>query len=68
MTEAQRMTLWESLHECFAIAEVAANSLNYHDIRVSSSSYATLLERQAQQLIAAIALVDSLKCVEVDHD
>jgi hypothetical protein len=65
MTEREKMILWESLHECYAIAQVIAHSSNYldgeADPKVCVSSYATLLERSTGLLGKAIAIVDNLK-------
>jgi len=65
MTDSEKTILWESLHECYAIAQVIAHSSNYLDgeanPQVCVSSYATLLERSTKLLGKAIAIVDNLK-------
>lgn len=65
MSDNEKTILWESLHECYAIAQVIAHSSNYldgeSDPKVCVSSYATLLERSAGLLGKAIAIVDNLK-------
>ena len=71
MTDKEKMILWESLHECFAISQVIAHSSNsldgQADPKVCFASYATLLERSAKLLGEAIALVDNLKTPEVNQ-
>lgn len=65
MTDKEKMILWESLHECYAISQVIAHSSHYLDGEanptVCVSSYATLMERSAKLLGKAIAIVDNLK-------
>jgi hypothetical protein len=65
MTDSEKTILWESLHECYAIAQVIAHSSNYLDGQVDRSvfvsSYATLLERSTKLLGKSIAIVDNLK-------
>lgn len=65
MTEKEKMILWKSLHECYAISQVVAHSANYldgeADPKVCVESYATLLERSSKLLGEAIAIVDNLK-------
>jgi hypothetical protein len=65
MTEKDKMILWESLHECYAISQVITHSCNFLNTNssneVSVSSYATLLERSTKLLGKAIGIVDNLK-------
>ncbi|WP_215256399.1 hypothetical protein, partial [Escherichia coli] len=65
MSDNEKTILWESLHECYAIAQVIAHSCNYldgeADPKVCVASYATLLERSAKLLGKAIDIVDNLK-------
>jgi hypothetical protein len=65
MSDNEKTILWESLHECYAIAQVIAHSSNYldgeADPKVCVSSYATLLERSTALLGKSIAIVDNLK-------
>jgi hypothetical protein len=63
MTEKEKMILWESLHECYAISNVVSHSSNYVDTKDGSQyapSYATLLERSSKLLLDAIAILDNL--------
>ena len=60
MTDLEKQSLWESLHECYSISTIAAHSLNYQDKIISASAYATLLERSAKLLLQAIATVDKI--------
>lgn len=64
MTEQQKKSLWESLHECYAISQVVGHSSNYFSSdesqEVSVSSYATLMERSSKLLMEAINMLDNL--------
>ena len=61
MTDLEKKILWESLHECYAIAQVIAHSSNYiHDTSHVSAGYATLLERSTVLLGKSIEIIDKL--------
>lgn len=68
MTEIQKATLWNALHECYSISSVIAHSCDYLDGKtpsiVTASSYATLLERAVDLLSQSISIVDNLKIDE----
>lgn len=71
MTDDQKTTLWELLHESYSISQVIAHSSNFlqggSETQACVSSYATLLERSTKLLGKAIAIVDNLKPVEKDQ-
>lgn len=71
MTDEQKTTLWELLHESYSISQVIAHSSSFlqggKEDQACVSSYATLLERSSKLLMQAIAIVDNLKTPGVDH-
>ena len=65
ITTEQKNDLWEKLHDCYSVTNIASRALEFEDTSdkrdpFSSASYATALQRVSKVLLDAIALLDNL--------
>jgi len=65
ITTEQKNDLWEKLHDCHSVINIAARALEFEDTTdkrdpFPSASYATALERVSRVLLDAIAILDNL--------
>jgi hypothetical protein len=65
ITTEQKNDLWEKLHDCYSVTNIAARALEFEDTTdkrdpFPSASYATALQRVSKVLLEAIAMLDNL--------
>jgi hypothetical protein len=65
ITTEQKNDLWEKLHDCYSVTNIASRALEFEDTSdkrdpFPSASYATALQRVSKVLLEAIALLDNL--------